>query len=201
MLNFSFRKSNLRLIRLKHRIGAMHARAVGAKEATGEVIVFLDAHTEATYNWLPPILEPILEDYRSCVCPIIDAIDPNTFAYRKNDATGRGAFDWEFYYRELPLRPENIQRPSEPYVSPVISGGIFAMSTKFFNEIGGYDKGLDLWGGEHFELSFKVWQCGGRIINVPCSRFGHVDKMKAYKNPSYLTQVKMHILQNKISVI
>lgn len=167
----------------------MHARAVGAKEATGDVLVFLDAHTEATHNWLPPILEPIIEDYRSCVCPTIDNIDPNNFAYSKSDMKGRGAFDWEFNYRVIPLKPENVDKPSEPYVSPVIPGGIFAISSQFFKEIGGYDEGLDLWGGEHFELSFKVWQCGGRILNVPCSRFGHVNKLKPYKNPSYLSQV------------
>lgn len=170
----------VRLVRNKQREGLIRTRSTGATEARGEVILFLDAHCEVGVNWLPPLLTPIYVDRRVMTVPVIDGVDKDTLEYRSvysGRAHYRGIFEWGMLYKEtkVPAREANLRKQtSEPYSSPTHAGGLFAMNREYFLELGAYDPGLLVWGGENFELSFKIWQCGGSIVWVPCSHVGHI---------------------------
>lgn len=179
-----FDVTKIRILVMPIRSGLMWARLAGARASSGDVIVFMDCHTEANVNWLPPLIEPIAKNYRTCVCPYIDVISAQTYEYTGLAHGTRGVFNWQvmiftpciepdvaqlkfqFYYQFLPLRENDQKSESEPFKSPVMMGCVFAISAKFFWELGGYDTGLDIWGGEQYELSFKVWLCGGEQLDA-----------------------------------
>lgn len=90
----SDRSGKVRLIRNSERQGLIRSRSRGALEAKGDVIIFLDAHCEVNYNWLPPLLAPIEKNRKTMTVPLIDGIDSETFEYRpvysKNDQHFKG---------------------------------------------------------------------------------------------------------------
>lgn len=181
----------VRLIRTNKREGLVRARLIGATFATGDVLTFLDCHCECNTGWLEPLLERISTDETAIVCPVIDTIDWNTFEfYMQTGEPMIGGFDWRltFQWHSVP-KHERDRRTSriDPIRSPTMAGGLFAVSKKYFQYLGTYDTGMEVWGGENLELSFRVWQCGGKLEIHPCSHVGHVFPKRApYARPNFL---------------
>lgn len=166
------------VLRNTKREGLIKARLKGAKIAKGSVLTFLDAHCECTKGWLEPLLMVIKENPKIAVCPIIDIINDNTFAYVKSFELHWGAFNWNLQFRWYTLGKSQIKKrkldPTQPFDTPTMAGGLFAIDKKYFFDIGSYDEGMNIWGGENLELSFRLWMCGGKLQIAPCSRVGHV---------------------------
>ncbi|CAO1312716.1 unnamed protein product [Diamesa hyperborea] len=169
-----FSKLNIKIINLKERSGLTKARVVGAKAAQSDYLFIMEPHCEMTHNWLPPLIEPLLKDSHLITVPIVDNIEYNQLQYYSNGKGSRGVFDWDLNYNQLPRFPIDAGKQIDPYETPIMTGGIFAIRKDYFFELGPYDEELLIWGAENLEMSFKVWLCGGRLLEVPCSRVGHV---------------------------
>uniref|UniRef100_A0A4W3HRL7 Glycosyltransferase 2-like domain-containing protein n=1 Tax=Callorhinchus milii TaxID=7868 RepID=A0A4W3HRL7_CALMI len=145
----------------------------------GDVLTFLDSHVECNVGWLEPLLERIHLKRTTVSCPVIEVISDEDMSYMGVYNFLRGIFTWpmNFGWKQIPSEILQISfrlTLKFSFRCPVMAGGLFSIDKKYFYELGAYDPGLEVWGGENMELSFKVWMCGGEIEIIPCSRVGHI---------------------------
>ncbi|KAL8601609.1 hypothetical protein ACOMHN_003875 [Nucella lapillus] len=165
----------VKLIRNEKREGVARSRVRGSKVAEGQVLVFLESHCEVTDNWLQPLLTTVQKEPHSAVSPVIDTIDARTLEYKPSTEIVRGGFDWSLHFRWENLPVSLSKRdPTDIINTPVLGGSVVVIYKDWFFSLGTYDTQLTLWGADNFDLSFRLWMCGGEARIVPCSRVGHV---------------------------
>ncbi|XP_064087973.1 polypeptide N-acetylgalactosaminyltransferase 11-like [Macrobrachium nipponense] len=166
----------IRILKTPEREGLIRARVFGARHASGQVLLFLDSHVEVNVGWIEPLLARVKENRTHVVTPIIDVISPDTFQYTASPLV-RGGFNWGLHFKwdSIPQSYFNDKSNfAKPIRSPTMAGGLFAIDRNYFIELGEYDMGMDVWGGENLEMSFRIWTCGGNLEIIPCSRVGHI---------------------------
>ena len=124
------------------------------------------------------MLQRIKESKTAVVVPIIDVIDDKNFKYNTiNGFFQVGTFSWNGHFGWMSVSQREILRrnnPVGPTYSPTMAGGLFAMDRQYFWDLGSYDEGMECWGGENLEMSFRIWMCGGTLETIPCSKVGHI---------------------------
>ncbi|XP_046556794.1 putative polypeptide N-acetylgalactosaminyltransferase 9 [Haliotis rubra] len=168
----------VKILRTGQREGLIRARLLGYKHATAPVLVFLDSHIECFPGWLEPLLDRIAENPYAVPYPTIESIKSDTLSVKPRAPLSVGTFSWSnLIFRWIgihELRTKPSRSPTAPIKSATMPGGLFAISRDYFTLLGAYDPGLDYWGGENIELSFKAWMCNGSVELLPCSHVGHI---------------------------
>ena len=104
---------------------------------------------------------------------------------------------WKLNFRLYRVPQRELDRRkgdhSLPVRTPTMAGGLFSMDKEYFELLGKYDPGMEIWGGENLELSFRIWMCGGSLEIVTCSHVGHVfRKSTPYTFPGGTSKIVNH---------
>ena len=62
----------------------------------------------------------------------------------------------------------------ESFTSITLVGCVITARADYFKSLGGFDRGMKVWGGENIELAFKAWMCGGSVETITCSRYVNI---------------------------
>ena len=107
----------VKYFKLEKREGLIRARMFGAKQATGQVLVFLDSHIEVNKMWLEPLLTRLAYSKTIVAVPVIDIINADTFQYTASPLV-RGGFNWGLHFKWDNL-PIGTLSHDEDFIKPI----------------------------------------------------------------------------------
>jgi GT2 family glycosyltransferase len=151
------------VLRPPERLGVARSRNYGARQTTGAVVVFSDAHMQVPWNWWAAVQAALAD-------PQTGAASPAVSIMHKREVKGYGlrwcgsAMDTEWLPRQ----------GSTPYPVPVLPGCFLAMRRDAFERTGGFDSGLDEWGMNDVEISLRLWTLGYECRIVPSVDVAHL---------------------------
>nr|XP_045012843.1 polypeptide N-acetylgalactosaminyltransferase 9 isoform X2 [Jaculus jaculus] len=169
----------VKVVRNSRREGLIRARLQGWKVATAPVVGFFDAHVEFNTGWAEPALTRIREDRRRIILPAIDNIKYSTFEVQQYASAAHG-YNWGLWCMYIIPPQDWLDRGDEsaPIRTPAMIGCSFVVDREYFRDIGLLDPGMEVYGAENIELGMRVWQCGGSMEVLPCSRVAHIERTK-----------------------
>ncbi|KAL4225898.1 polypeptide N-acetylgalactosaminyltransferase [Mactra antiquata] len=166
--------------------GLMMARQAGINAVQTDIFIVMDGHMEVGPGWLEPLLYRMVQQPKSLLCSHIGGIHKETFEFIIDHQPPEGrTFDAQFPFFDHVTLDQMFATYSDEYrkqrnhsVEPIpygtIQGMMMVMRKDFFQQLGGFDPGMKVWGSEQIELSVKVWMCGGVVEMVPCSTVAHM---------------------------
>jgi glycosyltransferase involved in cell wall biosynthesis len=146
----------VRVITANH-LGIPRARNLGADEARGEYVLFIDAHCTVSANWIDRFITALAARDVAIVGP--------TFT-RLHEPQPRGCGNVWINHRLESAWLEPLDS-DWPYEVPITPGGCQAFRRKVFLRLGGFEAGFSRWGYQDEEICLRAWLQGYRVLVDP----------------------------------
>ena len=149
------RNGGVKLIETRH-IGVARGRNLGARQTTGDVVLFSDAHIEMAEGWAAPMLELLADQAVGGVAPAVTDME-----HPENRGCGLQLTGPDPAEKWIGAPGDHaFQAPLLPWCST-------AMRRDVFQATGGFDEGMIRWGQIDNEMSVRLWLLGYQLWVVP----------------------------------
>lgn len=153
-------------VRIRHNVGFAKACNIGAKVASGDVLVFLNNDTIVHDGWLAPLVEQ-LEDPTVGVVGARCLYPDGTIQHSGVGVNLSQPFGLEAWNRhdEWTTTAADVD---------AVTGACFAMRAEDFAALGGFDEGY-VNGYEDVDLCLSALGAGLRVVYEPASTITHYE--------------------------
>lgn len=138
---------NVDLISLKTNQGAAVARNIGAKQAKGDILLFIDSDVVIKDDTIAKIQSAFTHKNADAIVGIYSAEHP--FSGIASN------------YKNLHLRYTRMIMDEEVHI---FDGSCVAIKKEVFNEVSGFDENIKILAGEDWDLANRISEKGFRII-------------------------------------
>ncbi|MEA2123318.1 MAG: hypothetical protein QOI80_100, partial [Solirubrobacteraceae bacterium] len=150
------------VLRNTARAGVARSRNAGARVATGDLLVFSDAHVAPAGGWLDLLVA-------AAERPDVGAVGPTLTHLSGAPGLGRG-LTWVSTALQLRWLSEG---GAEPLPVPLLCGCFVAVPRAAFEQVGGFDERFAPYGGEDVELCVRLWRLGYECRVEPRALVAH----------------------------
>ncbi len=165
--------ADVHVIRNPHSIGVSQARRYGAAIATGDILVWLDAHMTFAPDWLDHMLMYVESgallcsafwDYElsTCYCWGADFVWCSQRNYAAQCCPGFGL-------------QHRTRFPGYGAMDvPMVIGACYMMQRESYEKLGGFSPLFCVWGVDEQDMSARAWLTGFGVKCVTSTRVGHL---------------------------
>jgi len=152
------------------------ARTIGAKEAQGDILWFVDGHIMLLKESIPTTLK---------------LLDDGVGEVIHQPCTSAGINPERYYSYNLTLEKDfwgtnnNQPKSREPYHIAAFAHHSLTMRKRDFMMVGGYNPNFDSYGGEEVYFDFKCWMMGLRVMINTYGHLIHIDSPRKFKGRSW----------------